>query len=70
MPARSAADAREAFFQAVKGTAAPAAVPKAPPVMARPPSTQTPSAAPAATAAEPTAPQRYPRPGSIVDIKV
>jgi hypothetical protein len=66
MPAKPAADARNAFFQAVRGPAAlaPAQAPQSRP--------QPPALAATRVQAEvqPTVPTRHLRPGSLLDIKV
>lgn len=64
--ARPSADARAAFFQSVKAAAS------TPPVQAAAPrvSLPTPAAASANAQAETAQPQRYLRPGSLIDIKV
>jgi hypothetical protein len=67
--ARPANDARAAFFQAVKG--APAAAPTTAPTQPQTRQTlPTPTVTPVRAQADPGQPQRYLRPGSIVDIKV
>jgi hypothetical protein len=67
--ARPTADGRAAFFQSVK--AAAPTTPAAPVERAAPRiSLPTPPVASAQAQAEPAQPQRYLRPGSLIDIKV
>jgi hypothetical protein len=66
--ARPTADARAAFFQAVRG--AQATMPTAPAQQQTRQTLPTPAVTPVQTQLDPTQPQRYLRPGSIVDIKV
>jgi hypothetical protein len=66
--ARPVADARAAFFQAVRG--AQAATPAAPTQQQARQALPTPAVTPVQSQASPAQPQRYLRPGSIVDIKV
>ena len=66
IPAARIADARAAFFrQALAQPAAPAAAPVAPAQPFQPASIAAPTAS-----ASPATPERLPRPGSIIDIRV